>query len=90
MLKDLKSYDMREVLGYNEKIYIKSFSGATVEDMEYYIQPSLKYKNDLIILHTGKNSLRSSKRAEDIANEIVNLAEYILTWWMICTKEKPF
>ena len=77
MLKDVEAFKMREALGRNEKIYIKTFPGATVQDMEHYIKPSLKFKNDLLIIHTGTNSLRSTKGAEDIANEIMNLAKSI-------------
>ena len=75
MLKDVEAFKMREALGGNDKIYIKTFSGATVHDMEYYIKPSLRYKNNLLIIHTGTNSLRTATGAEDIANEIVNLAK---------------
>ena len=39
MLKDVEAFKMREALGGNGKIYIKTFSGATVNDMEYYIKP---------------------------------------------------
>ena len=77
MLKDVEAFKMREAFGRNEKIYIKTFSGATIQDMYDYIKPSLKFKNDLIVIHTGTNSLRTTKGAEDIANEILNLAKSI-------------
>ena len=61
MLKDVEAFKMREALGSKDKIYIKTFSGATVQDMEYYIKPSMKFNNDLVIIHTGTNSLRTVK-----------------------------
>ena len=79
MLKDVEAFKMREALGRNEKIYITTFSGATAQDMDDYIKPSLKFQNDLIGIHTGTNSRRTTKGAEDIANEILNLAKSIKT-----------
>ena len=43
--------------------------------MEYYIKPSMKFNNDLVIIHTGTNSLRTVKEADVIANDIINLAK---------------
>ena len=58
----------------NDKIYVKHFSGATVQHMQSYIQPSKGYDNDLVILHCGTNDLRENKPPETIANEIIDLA----------------
>ena len=74
LLKDIKAFKMRNALSSNEKIYIKSFPGATTEDMKDYIKPSLKYNPDLVILHTGTNSLRSEKLPEGIADDIMKIA----------------
>ena len=65
MLKDVEAFKMREALGSKDKIYIITFSGATVQDMEYYI----------VIIHTGTNSLRTVNEADDITNDIINLAK---------------
>lgn len=74
VIKDIKSYKMRKTLFTQDKIYIKSFPGATTEDMKDYIKPTLKYKPNMVILHMGTNSLRSNKTAEEIATDITNLA----------------
>ena len=37
----------------------------------------MKFNNDLIIIHRGTNSLRTVKKADDIANDIINLAKSI-------------
>ena len=42
--------------------------------MHDYVKPSLKFKSDLFISHCGRNDLKSEKKPEVIANEIVNLA----------------
>ena len=58
----------------NEKVYVKTFSGATVEDMVHHAKPSQLYTPDLFILHVGTNSLRSSKTPCEISNDILKLA----------------
>ena len=43
--------------------------------MHHHVQPSLEYKPDVVILHCGTNDLRDEKYPNQIANEIVKLAE---------------
>ena len=56
---------------------VKSFPGATTQDMKDYIKPTIARKPDLVILHTGTNDLKSNQNPSDIANEIINLAKNI-------------
>ena len=70
---------MREAIKSNDKIFIKSFPGATTECMSDDVKPSLKYKPDLMIIHKGTNDLRSDKTPSDITEEIINLIERIKT-----------
>ena len=56
---------------------VKSFPGATTQDMKDYIKPTISRKPDMVILHTGINDLKSNQNPSDIANEIVNLAKNI-------------
>lgn len=74
IVKGIKSYEMRKRIPKGDKIYVKSFSGATTECMRDYVKPSLKFNPDLIILHTGVNNIRSNKSPNVIAEDIVNLA----------------
>ena len=57
------------------KTQIKSFPGATVEDLNY-IKPSLKRNPKNIILHVGTNDLKR-KNAKDIATHIDKLCKSI-------------
>ena len=75
LTKDMKSYKMKQGMSNKEKVYIRSFPGATVECMRDYVQPSLKFNPDAILLHCGTNDLRTDKCAEEIANNIINLAK---------------
>ena len=74
MLKDVKPFKMRKSLQNKEKLYVKTFRGATTEEMKDYVRPSLKYNPDLIILHTGTNDLRSKLQPSQIADDIMKLA----------------
>ena len=77
IIKDVKQYKMKKHLPKGDKIYIKSFSGATTDAMVDYVKPSLRYNPDLLILHTGVNNLRSKESPEVIADDIINLARDI-------------
>ena len=74
LLKDIETQKVRKSLNNNEKVYVKSFSGATTTHMKSYVIPSKEFENDLIILHCGTNDLRSTKSPTEIATEIYNLA----------------
>jgi hypothetical protein len=57
---------------------IRSFPGSRVEDMADYVKPTLKWKPDNIILHTGTNNLRTDEPL-DVAEKIVKICEQIET-----------
>ena len=76
MAKDIQTFKMRNSLtNKSDKLYMKSFSGANIQDMNSYVLPSLNHKNDLYILHVGSNDLRSEKSANEIANDIIKLGK---------------
>lgn len=79
LIKDIKAYKMRHSITKGDRIYVKSFPGATISDMEDYVKPSLKYNPDLIILQIGTNDLRTLKTAECIADDIITLSRNIKT-----------
>ena len=68
---------MRKSLPNNVNVYIKPFSGATVDCMKSYVIPSMKFNPNVVILNTGTNDLRSNKQPEQIADDILNLARSI-------------
>ena len=75
MLKGIEQQKLRKGLNNKERVFVKHFSGATVEDMKNDVIPSKKkYENDLVILLVGTNDLRDQKAATEIAKEIVELA----------------
>ena len=65
---------MKKRLNSSDRVYVKSFPGATVEDMADYVRPTMKRSPDLIVLHAGTNNLRDEEPARRIAENIMKLA----------------
>lgn len=73
IVKDIKGHKLKRKLAKNERIYVKSFPGATITDMKDHVRPTMRSDPDLIVLHAGCNDLRSNKTAANIASDIINL-----------------
>ena len=56
LVKDLKGWRLSDS---NNHVVIKSFSGATLTDMEDYLKPVLRREPNKLILHAGTNDLRA-------------------------------
>ena len=67
MTKLLNGWDMAKKIQTNCKVFMKTFSGATVSCMEDYVKPSLRNLPDHFILHVGTNDLSSDKSPHEIA-----------------------
>ena len=74
MTKLLNRWEMAKRILSNCKIYVKTFSGATVSCMEDYMKPSLRNPPDHFVLQVGTNDLYSGKSSMEIAESIINLA----------------
>ena len=48
MIKNIETHKMKQCMKPREKIYVKTFSGATVADMDDYSKPTQKHKPDVI------------------------------------------
>ena len=79
IIKDIRGYKMNEACENQEKIFVKSFNGATTDCMNSHACPTIKRNPKRIILHCGKIDLRSQASAENIAEEIVDLTKAIKT-----------
>lgn len=78
-IKNIRPKMVKDNLPPGEKVYVKSFSGATVSQMYHYSIPSLQYEPDMVIMHVGTNDLRTEKSPKEIANEIIKLSVSIST-----------
>ena len=59
----------------NNKVSVKAFRGATVEDMNNFINPTIRAKPDKLILHIGTNNLASEATPRQISDKIVDLCQ---------------
>ena len=57
----------------NYHVLVKSFPGATVEKMKFYLEPEIMSNPEGVIIHCGTNNLRNES-PESVANKIVDLA----------------
>ena len=57
----------------NYHVLVKSFPGATVEKMKFYLEPEIMSNPEGVIIHCGTNDLRNES-PESVANKIVDLA----------------
>ena len=75
LVKNVEGWRMTKRCEGNENIYVKAFSGATVNDMKHYCKPTVESKPDAVILHVGTNDSRNKHQSEVmLAQEIVTLA----------------
>ena len=79
MINNIDREKVQRGLYNNDKVYVKSFPGATSKDMESYSTPIKDYENDLIILHCGTNDLKGNKSPAEIAKEIFRVANNLKT-----------
>ena len=75
MLKHINPAQLRRsTTSFNTQI--RTFPGAKVSDMEYYVKPTLARAPDHLILHVGTNNVRQSS-AQEITNAISMLGQNI-------------
>ena len=58
-------------------VSVRSFSGATIEDMKDYSTPLLRKVPNVIIIHAGMNNVRTDKPSI-IVDKLVKLEEHII------------
>ena len=71
--KHVKGWEMSSA---TNRVTVKSFSGATIENMSEYMKSILRKKPKKVILHIGTNNLRKGD-AKSVADGIINLAQSI-------------
>ena len=74
MTKLLNGWELAKRIQSNCKIYVKTFSRATVSCVEDYMKLPLRNPPDHFIGHVGKNDLYYEKLPMEITESIINLA----------------
>ena len=72
MVKKIRRQDINAEVSH-AKTSIKTFPGATIDQMKSYIKPAIDEKPDGIIILCGTNNLRSES-PEETANKLIDLA----------------
>ena len=75
MIKMIKPTKLSRSIG--EKVNIKTFPGATIDDMSHYMQPALKKQPKLVVLHDGTNDVQH-KEPEEIVTQMESLCQGIV------------
>ncbi|CAB4045510.1 Scavenger receptor cysteine-rich type 1 M130, partial [Paramuricea clavata] len=70
--------------GIDQKVSIKTFPGAGVDEMTHYVKPTLQKKPKHIILHIGTNDLQT-KSPDALIKAVTKLGEAI-TQEISCTE----
>ena len=63
-------------LSTKANVQVKTFPGARVDDMKFYVKPTLARAPDCVILHIGTNDLKHSS-SQNILNSITMLGQQI-------------
>ena len=58
MLKHLNPRRIQQ--GIDQKVSVKTFPGAGVDEMTHYVKPTLQKKSKHVILHIGTNDLQTN------------------------------
>ena len=74
MVSKVRGWEIGKQVGH--RVVVKSFSGATSQDMKHYIQPTLNRKPDQIIIHVGTNDL-ADREPTEIADNIIDMAKEV-------------
>ena len=68
----------QQSLQKKQRVYVKNFNGADIQDMYDFAKPIIRKKPDKVILHVGTNEIvKKGKTAEQLAREIYDLAQDI-------------
>ena len=78
IVKHVEVQRVQQSLQYKQRVYVKNFNGADIQDMTDFAKPIIRRKPDKVILHIGTNEIaKKEKEAGQIAREIYDLAEDI-------------
>ena len=77
MIKMIKPTKLSRSIGEKVNIDIKTFPGATIDDMNHYMQPTLKKQPKLVVLHVGTNDVQH-KEPEEIVTQMESLCQGIV------------
>ena len=76
MIKKIDGYLLTKSINHKFVVKVRPFTTAKTTDLYDHLKPTLRDSNPgLSIIHIGTNDLPLNKTSNEIAEEIVNLAE---------------
>ena len=79
IIKNVYGNAITKSIKHKKHVVVKHFSGAKIDDMKHYVKPTQEKEPAEIILHVGTNELSGNKDPDEIADEIVTLANSVKT-----------
>ena len=76
MIKNVHGWKLGKQVGH--RVVVKSFPGATTDEMTHYLKPTLDRDPQKIVLHIGTNDLRK-RQPYEVSDNIIDLARRIET-----------
>ena len=77
MIKGIQSWKLKKSL--KENVQVKTFHGASIEDMKHYIIPTKEEEPNVVILHVGTNNLKNNQTPESLASNIIEVGKSLCT-----------
>ena len=78
MIKHVEGWQLSK--STNQKVYVRSFTGAKVKCMKDYIKPCIQENDpDHVIMHVGTNEMNSELPPERIAKSVIHVAKNVKT-----------
>ena len=78
MVKHVEGWELSK--STNQKVYVRSFTGAKVKCMKDYVKPCIRENDpDHVIMHVGTNEMNSELPPERIAKSVIDVAKNVKT-----------
>ena len=78
MVKHVEGWQLSK--STNQKVYVRSFTGAKVKCMKDYVKPCIREDDpDHVIMHVGTNEMNSVLPPERIAKSVIDVAKNVKT-----------
>ena len=74
IIKDVNGWELTD---NSNKVFVKSFRGATTSQMKWHVNPTTEQNPKSIILHCSTNDINDDSDPQNIAEETVKLAKSI-------------
>ena len=73
------------LMSREKMVKVYSFSGATTEEMKYFLQPLLERKPSHVILHCGTNDPAQGSSCKEVTQRIISLGKDVVNNDITCS-----